>query len=485
MRSIRQYLPAGLFFAALLMPALSCLYSPALKPFLLTRLHGGDTSTLEEEVRRTNPLWTGALQLYSTTLYRFGISSNPNAARIGLDGWVFLGNEHNENFAQAIRQRVISNDDASHWGEVLDDQRAWLKSQGIPSVFVFAPMKANIYPEKLPRWAQVMRYGKPSIFDMLQRHTGDELLDLRHALIQNKQYGLTYSMLNSHWSDYGAYSAWQVVAKRLEKDISGFKAYGTGPVVKINRTTYGNEFDAMVNIHVDNAWDVYSLAQPQPDIEMQQADGTWSSLHGDPATDVLDLPRHTRNPSATNNLKALVLRDSMGNSLSPFLQGSFKETFQEHHHFFPGYSLNLPQLIETKKPDVVIYVMTERFDIEPLGNLYYWRSERNYRESKADILPLKVTAGGSRVSLDTAFVLNDGITKGGVLHLRLRSKSDTYVHLAYGAERARNEFYETVTRGWNDLYFELPARPGNGVIDLTSPDGNVAEIQQADFKPAG
>lgn len=95
-------------------------------------MRGGDVTGLEEQVRRSNPVWNGALDMYSTTLYRLGISSNPHAARIGQDGWVFLGNMHNENFDQAVRAREISDGEAQQWAEVLDSQRHWLESRNIP-----------------------------------------------------------------------------------------------------------------------------------------------------------------------------------------------------------------------------------------------------------------------------------------------------------------------------------------------------------------
>jgi hypothetical protein len=484
MRTIKRYLPATLFFLATLAPALSCLYSPALKPYLETRLKGGDASALEETVRRTNPLWTTALDIYSTTLYRLGISSNLNAARVGLDGWTFLGNEHNENFDQATRKRVISDDEARQWAETLDDQRAWLKTKGIPLLFVVGPMKASVYPEKLPHWAQAARVGKPSAIDQFTRFSGDELLDVRPGLIREKATALTYSKLNSHWTDYGAYIAWQDVAKRLQRELPGFQAYGIAPVTRINHVNYGNEFDAMVNIHVPNAWDVPSLAEPTPVIEAQNAQGAWVSLGGNPQTDVLDLPRHTRNPSANNHLKALVLRDSMGNSLSPFLQGAFAETFQEHHHFFPGSTLNLPGLVEKYKPDVVIYVMTERFSIAPLGNLFYWRSEKGYREASVGASPLMVRGtSGSAAASSGRFELTDrNPMEPAVVHLRLNSKFDGAIRLAYGQGAGVKEFYESITAGANDLYFSLPSRPGNASINVATLDAKPFAIVQADSK---
>jgi hypothetical protein len=484
MRLVKSYLPAVVFFLAILVPGVSCLYSPALKPYLLTRIKGGDASALEEEVRRTNPVWRESLRLYSTTLYRLGISSNPNAARVGVDGWVFLGNQHNDNFDQAIRKLVVSDADASAWGEILDDQRAWLKSKGIPIIFVFAPMKANIYPEKLPKWARAVREGKESSLDVFKRHTGDELLDLRPALSREKSTGLTYSMLNSHWSSYGAYVAWQDVARRLQQDLPGFRAFGTSPVSKIYQTTYGNEFDAMVNIHVDNVWDVPALTEAQPDIEVMQSDGTWAKRQGDPETDVLDLPRHTRNPAAQNNLKALVLRDSMGNSLSPYIQASFKETFQEHHHFFPGHTLNLPALVEAKKPDVVMYIMTERFSPQPLGNLFYWRSEKAYREARAAPIPMNVSAkasqGGGKYALGEIEA-----EVPGVVRLQLLASGDTSLRLSYSDKSGRHDAYESVTRGYNELYFALPARAGNPSIEVaTVADAVTLDMQRAEIKPA-
>jgi hypothetical protein len=485
MRALNRYFPALAFFAATLIPAVSCLYSPALSSYLHAYVRGGDVTGLEEQVRRSNPVWNGALDMYSTTLYRLGISSNPHAARIGQDGWVFLGNMHNENFDQAVRAREISDGEAQQWAEVLDSQRHWLESRNIPLLFVLAPMKANIYPEKLPRWAQAMREGKPSALDQFKKYAGDELLDVRGALIEAKASGLSYSKLNSHWTGYGAYAAWQPIARRLETELPGFHAYGTKPYTAISHVAYGNEFDGMVNIHVPNQWDEVSLSEPTPSIDMLAADGNWVSLNGNPQTDVLDLPRHTRNQSAPNKLRALVLRDSMGNSLSPYLQASFREVIQEHHHFYPGHTLNLPALIEKYRPDVVIYVMTERFSIAPLGNLYYWRGEEAFRKAAGAGDPMRVVRALGTLGEPAVLSLDGPHSSGsrtGVVRLRLNSAADGAVRLTTRDATQSREYFESVTRGANDLYFFLSESELKGSIDVVPVGTDSIQIETSEIK---
>ena len=63
-----------------------------------------------------------------------------------------------------------------------------------------------------------------------------------------------------------------------------------------------------------------------------------------------------RNPSDTTAPKILVIRDSFGDQLIPFL----KEPFSESVFIFDGWDYGLnKEIIETVKPDIVIFLGLE------------------------------------------------------------------------------------------------------------------------------
>ena len=130
---------------------------------------------------------------------------------LGEDGWVFWGDVQNQNFSQAVGRRVLSEAETADWADHLRGMRDTLAEQGIPLYIMITPAKWSVYPEDLPLWAQEIRGSGP--LDQLIHAAPDlPIIDSRTQLRQASTEHQTFSRVNSHWTDYGAYVAWDSAA---------------------------------------------------------------------------------------------------------------------------------------------------------------------------------------------------------------------------------------------------------------------------------
>jgi len=376
----------GAFLAALLVPGIALSFSDKFRQIVSTIVTGDyDSTALRQAVKDSTPLLAKASTVYGTTLFRLQTSPNTRNGIIGKDGFIFLGDFYQSAFSQGVHRLSLSDAQAEAWATVLDLQRRWLAARGIPLLFVVAPSPATIYADKLPEWAR-LELLHPSSLDRIlaaSARLGPDtpLVDLRKALIDARAKADTYSPRNTHWSDFGAWVAWRQVAEALAGRVPNFHPFGTESLAGVvTRPDGGSDYFNLLGIDLKNPWTVYQLTTPFPAMEIDGENGKVVLSSGIP-TIIQALPRTTRASEASTRKKALVIRDSMGDALSPFLQATFAETQQlriklsaDGSRILPPDQIqNVVDEVDRFKPDVVIYVMTERLLVMPLEDVAQWR----------------------------------------------------------------------------------------------------------------
>ncbi len=184
-----------------------------------------------------------------------------------------------------------------------------------------------------------------------------------------KARAATYSKLDSHWTDYGAWVAWQQIANALNRSIATLPPLQVPMLRGVASVEGAGEFEGMLGISASNRVTNVELQRPLSDYLIVAPDGSTRPMPGGSRTDLLDLPRVTRNDAASNRLHVLILRDSTGNALSPFMQNAFFTTYQFDHSLgVPSRRPNLAALVDELHPDLVLWVMTERYLNEAPGD---------------------------------------------------------------------------------------------------------------------
>jgi hypothetical protein len=474
------------FMLCIWAPSIAVVCSP---PFLTAARTAIKEPTLfsvqVEIIRRATPLWTGAVNVYNTVLYYAGVSGNPQVAVIGKDGWVYLGDYHGGSFSQSIRRQVLTDEQAVVWGDTLRLQKAWLARRGIKLFYLMAPSPSSIYSEFLPDWTRPL-LDRPSSFDKILAAGPDlPIIDVRPALIRERKTAATYSKLNTHWTEFGAWVAWRETAPRLEAALPGFQPFGVDGLAEVEPyLECPNEYQNLVGIVGCDVRSHPRLKQQWPDF---QAAAKPEKHPGDTTSPPV---AETLNTSASNRMTLLYLRDSMGFAPAPFVQASFYRTVQLHHidshHALPG-------LVEKYKPAVVLYVVTERM-VGFIGEHYYWYSLNEFDTAPAggDLTwspdnngGLDVNAEGSTLARPVAISWGNErrSARAGVFRIRIKfageAKEIAVLHLDVNIDGHPESRDMLVDGGANELYAYIP--PGvdgdKATAAIAGPWGSLATLE--------
>lgn len=315
---------------------------------------------LEKSIQAAQPGDTKAdQQKVAAELYAKGISPNPGIASVGRDGWAFYSDLFLTNLSQATGARRYSEEEVAAWSESVAGQQKWLATRGIPMYFVVAPASWSIYPDKAP---EGMDFDVPHIFDQLLAVRPDlPIIDLRQPLKDARGVADTYSKLNGHWTDFGAYVAWQQIVAKIAAQNPALAPSPPPGYSSVATMDKGNEFVETMNLNVPNPWTYPVLDTPLPDVQVTANDGVTRTLPGSTQVDQLQMPYQSVSLAASSPNRLLTLCDSTCNSVSPYLDSAFAGTMQVRHIIDqPEARPNLPYLIDTYKPNLVVYFMTER-----------------------------------------------------------------------------------------------------------------------------
>jgi hypothetical protein len=467
------------FLLAIWLPLLAVLASPALPGFVAAVVR--DPSTFDAErnrLRAATPLWNRAVAFYTDALYALGVSSRPGAAEVGRDGWVFLGDIFSGDWSQSLGRRVLSDREVASWTETVALEKKWLATRGIPSAIVVAPSKGTIYPDRLPRWSGGAAHTS-SLDRILAAAPELSIIDTRAALREARKQADTYSALNSHWTDFGAYAAWSKIAPELAQRIPALASLHAPALATIGVEDGHNEFIGMLGLEAPNAWTTYRLEQPLGDYAIVADDGTTRTAPGGAETDLLDLPRTTRNEHARTSARVLVLRDSSANSLSPFLQDAFRETYQIDHKLgAPGQWPNLVALVERFRPDAVLWVITERYLAESAGDLAYWRAANAFDCASAELAPNFANVSGANVEL----AANDAVY---IARVTIDASTDGALAVEPASDRvspARINF----SKGISELFFKADrVKPDQRVTLKSSANARDFAVKSVETRAGG
>ncbi len=275
----------------------------------------------------------------------------------GRDGWAFYNDQIEENFSQGLGRRYLTVGEASAWRDYFGDLADGLAAQDIELVIQITPSATSIYPDMLPEWADGLR-GSTPLDQLLASAPGIPVVDARAALLDAAQDDAVFTPVNSHWTDWGGYIGWQAFADCREA-LWG----STSAVPAVDGVESDGVFNEFAQYGVADAtpeWTSPVFAEALPRVTVTTPAGT-EERDGDRVVDLSDLPAETANPQAHSTQTALILRDSMGNALSPFWANEFAVTHQLQHRYDDWSSPpNYRSLVEQYRPDIVIVQLAER-----------------------------------------------------------------------------------------------------------------------------
>lgn len=280
----------------------------------------------------------------------------------GRDGFEFWGDEQSHNFSQALGRAPWINEQLAQWVAYFTDLDRKLSEDGRDLVIVVAPAKWELYRDKLPEWADDLQ-GQTHLEQFLGRSGDLPIVDVREAMREAAGEAPVFSAVNSHWSPYGAFSAWSqtVLCAAAMYPDSVWSDVEVPEIAGIDLAVAPNEFTPYGNTATREDWasPVLPAAEPVQTI-ITSADGAAQSGPSDGTVGLLDMPAQTESSSGTG--RALIMRDSSGEALAPVWADAFAHTCQERHNLdYPDQRPDIVAHAEVCDADTVLYVFTERY----------------------------------------------------------------------------------------------------------------------------
>ncbi len=144
----------------------------------------------------------------------FGRSIKPNKAIKGKADWLYLGNDFGGVVSESAGLRHYSDKQLRIIKNNILLLKKSLKRSGIELVVVVPPNKHSVYPEYLP-----YEIFDDSKLDILDQQALPAFLNLKPALLNNKEMGQLYHKTNSHWNTHGAYFGYRAIINYLNKQV--------------------------------------------------------------------------------------------------------------------------------------------------------------------------------------------------------------------------------------------------------------------------
>ena len=311
---------------------------------------------------------------WSALTWRSGLSTDPQKAIVGYDGWLFMGDRYANNLsAQRLAETPGDIERAAGIGHNLLAWDRWLRNRGVKGfVLQIGPDKHRVHAEQLPDWA---RLGRPPRVELLTNGVARRLIsDPALALMRVAQSELPgpYYKTDSHWNLWGAATAMAELRQALNaQGVEVLAALPEPPKVERVDTRPGGDLSAFLRIQqaIEEQEPIpRGLTSPLRDSDIRNLE---TQAVVQPASfGQLQFPRLTLRvvtPGAANPLKVLWLRDSFGSALSPFFAAYFHETIQLHWSYaFNKNAERLVELIQTHQPDLVVITLVERVALAEL-----------------------------------------------------------------------------------------------------------------------
>ena len=281
------------------------------------------------------------IRLHALTLYWLLRTSPSDKVLAGKDGWFFYADDYS--LEDYHSETPFTHAELERWRQVMEARQDWLAQRGTKQLLVFACDKYMIYPEYLPAGYQRPNapYRLEQLVDYLRKNSRVNLISLYIPLTVGKETDRVYHRTDTHWNDRGAYIGYQEILSALR--IPSQSPTDFRPV---ERQTEGWDLARMMGLNDVITEEDRALLPDVPRrakiTAIDRTDPTWN------------VGRAVLEVNAPALPQLVMFRDSFGSALVPFLAEHFRRSV-----FLWQYDFD-PSVIETEKPDYVVWLMTSR-----------------------------------------------------------------------------------------------------------------------------
>ncbi len=278
----------------------------------------------------------------------FEVSPSKDKTLVGKDGWYFMAGKEKDIYEGKLD---FSDEDLNILVDEWKYRKGYLDSSGIEAYWLIAPFKHNIYPEQLPRFIRKSENRRiEKLKEELDEFWPELLIDPAPQLIAAKDTTKTFYQLDNHWNLKAGNICSEILRTRMSND------FPDSLLSKVPECTW--IIDTLQKGYHHKAIGIEDLMEIDYQPEMKDSKATELEKYGFPCIDgfAYCFKYEERFENENSNLRVLIIRDSFGNQMEPFL----KEMFQESVFIWDAWFYNLnEEIIETVKPDVVLFITLE------------------------------------------------------------------------------------------------------------------------------
>lgn len=268
--------------------------------------------------------------------YFTGVIADPS-------GWVVYTGENSFNDFQNIDQ--FTTEEVKSIKRRLKNLCSVLTKDEIKLIVLIPPNKNTIYPEYMP--AEIPQINKKSRLDQVMGVWNDtdncKVVDLRPTMLEAKKRDKVYNATDSHWTDYGAFLAYQQLSQIMKQDF---------PAVKVRSIAEFEPESLVINGDLTSSFGYFDTQENAVRFKpMFETDYLVRTIEAPDGFSDMVLT-FTDNPDLPT---AIIYRDSFFAAMVQFILENFKEA--EYN-----WSFNVDiDMVRAKKPDYLILEVTERY----------------------------------------------------------------------------------------------------------------------------
>lgn len=289
------------------------------------------------------------LNMYHKLFFHLQISPNPEQVLIGKSGQLFMAGKDLASFQE-------KDDFTSRRLDTLEQnlriKKEYLDARKIPFYWLICPYKLHIYTEDLPDG--IRERGK-NRSQQIKTHLsvsfpGQIIYPLSVLRQQRKN---AYFKYDNHWTEKGSYYAYLELMKAIKANVPELNYL---PPSEIKWKMEIADKSGLLNFIGKTG----ELTEKVPVAILSNDFSEKAKKFGFRPPEDFPYPweyeYHFINPKPLNSKKILVITDSFGEALHPFIRASFGESLFIFNNW--EYSVS-KEIVEEYRPDIVVFVTME------------------------------------------------------------------------------------------------------------------------------
>jgi len=286
--------------------------------------------------------------LISFNLKHFAKHPSP----IGNDGWLFFVGEEHDSY---LGKRPLTSKELDDFKKELEYRKKYLEQRNCEFYLVVAPIKANIYPEKVPHheYRSLKASWGEQLIQYLSENSDVKTINLYDLLRKKKSTRPLYYKLDNHWNQLGAFYAGNEILNQIHSDLPAIKSNLIEDFNIRQKDTCSGNLVEMIS-YIWDAKECFYEIKPKTGFEAKYVDTEgYPIVKGFPYPGEYEIDKEIK---GSHQPKLLVVSDSFGASLFPFLAEQFSRSVKIFDNW--EYKLN-EEIVEAENPDVVILLCLE------------------------------------------------------------------------------------------------------------------------------